>query len=123
MRPVLADPAETYTINLDGVQQSENIPTVVELAAGDNNITVTVTSEDGTTTRDYTVGSIGAANCGYWAGAETFSVDRVSFDRGNLQPPRPGRQRCGIAVVQYKCRRRTVSAGDGISQGTPASVL
>ena len=55
VRPVLADPAETYTINLDGVQQSENVPVVVELAQGANNITITVTAEDGSTTQDYVV--------------------------------------------------------------------
>lgn len=55
VRPVLANPAETYTIDLDGVQQSENVPVVVELAQGANNITITVTAEDGSTTQDYVV--------------------------------------------------------------------
>ena len=57
VRPALADPDETYIINLGGVQQSENAPAVVELSAGVNNITVVVTSADTSnpTTQTYTV--------------------------------------------------------------------
>ena len=56
VRPVLADPGETYVINLGGVQQSENAPAIVELAAGVNTATVLVTSAgDSPATRTYTV--------------------------------------------------------------------
>lgn len=55
VRPVLADPNETYTVSRNGVQFSDNVPAVVELALGVNNITITVTAEDRTTTQNYVV--------------------------------------------------------------------
>ena len=54
VRPVLADPDETYTISL-GAQQSDNTPAVVQLTAGANVITVTVTAADGNTSETYTI--------------------------------------------------------------------
>ena len=55
VRPVLADPEESYVVNLGGVQQSDNAPAVVQLAQGQNVIAVVVSSADGNTTRTYTV--------------------------------------------------------------------
>ena len=55
VRPLLAGPGETYVISLGGVRQSDNTPAVVQLTAGDNVITVVVTSADSNTSETYTV--------------------------------------------------------------------
>ena len=57
VRPLLADPKETYVVSLDRLQRSSNAPAVIPLHAGPNPITVTVTSADSNnpTTQTYTV--------------------------------------------------------------------
>ena len=56
VRPVLADPTETYTISLGGSPQSANAPAVIRLTAGvANAIAIVVTSADRNATKTYTV--------------------------------------------------------------------
>ena len=58
VRPALAHPGESYTIALDGIQQSADTPAVVQLATGTNAITVAVTTPltgDTTATTTYRV--------------------------------------------------------------------
>ena len=55
VRPVLAEPGETYTISLGGPPLTEDTPAQVRLAPGSNVITIDVTAADGNTTNTYTV--------------------------------------------------------------------
>ena len=95
VRPALASPGNSYTISLRGNELTESAPAVVELAEGNNAITIEVASADGHTTNTYTV----------TVSRETASSDAslASLTLGGI-PPNRWTPAFNAAVHEYDVR-------------------